>query len=655
MTGSSAAGKSSFCKLLFRSKFSPDYNSTEIMEKKLALSVVEEPNVSNFSMVKQEGEVAWLELNLKNQIEYLKTFLLSEKDKEEFESSSHNHDDDDDDDDDTDEGNDTSRPDKSQTKMVKKIVRAKSFPKSITIEEIKLVTVVDSGGQPEYIHLLPAINIYPTITYIVHDLNKKLDEPAQVRYKKEGCKEAPVKFLNYSNLDMIHLLVCFVTDSLRQPLKQTIKHISFPKESYIGFVGTHYDQVKHDPKIVNIINERLKDIISKHDFVLCAENGTIHPVDNITAGDSKKEGPEVKWIRKQINKKLNEQNQAGTNELPISWMILQLCVQDLCITDHKRYINYEEYKRIAKENASLHDEDEIKASLLYFHFIGILQYFEDPGLCDYIIIDLQWLYNSLAKVMRLSLEDITFVTDGFRGKFNERRLLARHTDCEIKLKDTSKDELEYFFKLLVHLKIIATVKIDRYEYFYLPCMLSNLMTCDEKHKFLLSEPLLIQLKSGFLPRGFFCSLVVHLLEKEPEGWKHQLHESKQNFSDLVIFSLPDKTFLYLYDKIFYLKVEVRHRRKICNTSYHSKIFNELCPYLTKVCSHLSFDEKKLQFGFLCLANKIDCDHIAVVGDLLQIPKPMPNELTCSSEEEHNETKLDESHKMWFEEVSFSIL
>ena len=43
LTGSSAAGKSSFCRLLFGSEeFSTEYNSTDIMENKQALSMVKQ-------------------------------------------------------------------------------------------------------------------------------------------------------------------------------------------------------------------------------------------------------------------------------------------------------------------------------------------------------------------------------------------------------------------------------------------------------------------------------------------------------------------------------------------------------------------------------------------------------------------------------------
>ena len=188
-----------------------------------------------------------------------------------------------------------------QTDIDKKIIASESLPDFLTIDTVKLITVVDTGGQPEYIHLLPVINSFPTITFLVHDLRKKLDDPVQVRYKKAGCEEDPVQILNYSNLDMIHLLMSFVSDSL------SIEHlmlpnISVPQKPYIGFVGTHYDKTG-DGEILTDTNEKLEHVVNERNFktvgVLYPAKGIIYPVNNTTAGDSEKEDPQAKIIREQ--------------------------------------------------------------------------------------------------------------------------------------------------------------------------------------------------------------------------------------------------------------------------------------------------------------------------------------------------------------------
>ena len=622
------------------------------MESKQAVTV------RSCSILKREEEVTWLELDLEHQIKYIKRLLLTKKFLDPKTPTPYKNDGDAGDghggDDDNDkqnidyDGEDESPLETIKTDIDNKIVKSEPLADHLTIETVKLITVVDTGGQPEYIHLLPAINSNPTVTFLVHDLTKKLDDPVQVRYKKKDCEEAPVQILNYSHLDMIHLLMSFVTDSLEHPPEVKKSCISVPRKSCIGFVGTHYDKVKDDPTILKDINDNLNQIVEKRNFkyesVLSPENGIVYAVDNTTAGDSEKEDPTVKTIRGEIEQLTDK---IESNTLPISWMILQMTIQDLCTNHQKRYLTYEEYLKIAKESVSLCDEEEIKASLTYLHFIGTLLYFQEPSLCGYIIVNLQWLYTSLAKIMHLSLKDVTICDTNLRKKFADQRLLPKHDDdCKIKLKDINQEELKYFFNLLVHLKVIAVVTVNSVEFYYLPCILSNLRMCDDKHKHLLSEPLLVQFTSGFLPRGFFCSLVVHLLNNQPEDWEHQLHKSAKNFSDLMIFRLPDHSYLYLYDKIFYLKVEVRHGRLNYPAPYHSKLFVVLHQYLIAVCNQLHFKPQELQYGFLCLADESDGDHIAVI-DLLKASETTE----LCSRKCCNVTKLDESHTIWLEEVS----
>ena len=68
----------------------------------------------------------------------------------------------------------------------------------------------------------------------------------------------------------------------------------------------------------------------------------------------------------------------------------------------------------------------------------------------------------------------------------------------------------------------------------------------------------------------------------------------------------------MHDKIFYLKLEVRHGKRNFNASYHSKLFLVIYRYLLMVCEQLKFDPKKLQCGFLCLDGENGGDHIAVI-------------------------------------------
>ena len=71
--------------------------------------------------------------------------------------------------------------------------------------------------------------------------------------------------------------------------------------------------------------------------------------------------------------------------------------------------------------------------------------------------------------MHISSENVTFDDTKFQVKFNDQRLLAKHDDCKIHLKDINQQELEYLFNLLLRLKVNATVIINNIE-FYIICL-----------------------------------------------------------------------------------------------------------------------------------------------------------------------------------------
>jgi len=374
LCGPAAAGKSSFGHLLFRSKFCCDYKSTDVMDTKQAAVTVR-----NYGMLMEGDEVEWVELDHNNQLKHFKSLVKSYS----FKPSDPLHDElipqseasisplqhtetpi-------SDASNIISRQENIPSQELqssnnqavpssllhqnssptvpsdvavpydhdiapkldveKNIMKSSSLPDSLKIgETVKLITLLDTGGQPEYITLLPAINSVPTISFVVHDLTKKLDDTVLVRYKTEEYKEAPSQFLNYTYLDLIQLLMCLNTDSMesRAYLPQCIP---VPEKSYIGFVGTHYDKVKDKPETLKIIDDKLTSTRKERccQNVLCAKNSLVIRVDNTAAGDC---NTEVKYIRKRVEELTNDMKPM---ELPITWMILQLEMQILCNSNTK--------------------------------------------------------------------------------------------------------------------------------------------------------------------------------------------------------------------------------------------------------------------------------------------------------------------------------
>ena len=624
LTGPPAAGKSSFLNLIFNTMFSDEYSSTDVLKTKQGVL-----SVKSYSQLQKNNETVWLELDPRRQLQQLKSLLKSrsfsvssqivpQKEALHF----------------------VTKVPESQTKIDKSIVESPALPDDLrTGDTYNLVSVFDTGGQPEYIALLPAINSVPTINFVIHDLTKKLVDPVLIRYKRAECEEAPSYILNYSNLEMIQLLICLITDSLEQRIVQLPNCIGIPEQSYIGFVGTHYDKVKDDREVLQNVNDLLTCVIKEKSNlrVLSPGNSVIFPVDNTTAGNPETEDPTIKIVRSQIGELINE---TKPKELPINWMILQVALQDLHA--HK-YITYKKYRTIARENASITDEEEVKASLSYFHILGIVVYFGVAELHNIIVTDLKWLFTNLGKIMHLTPKEIKCLDYHLMEKFKKQRLLAKRL---LKKIDLGVNEMYYLFNTLVHLKIIATVIIEGVEYYYLPCGLSSTIQYIDRCRFLLSEPLLVQFSSGFLPRGFFSSLVVHLLEQLPQNWTPQFCSNTKHFNNVMTFLLPDETFLRLHDHTYYLEVSVRHFKRDVKASYHHVVLPVLKTYLHRVCRQLNFNLQRLQYGFLCHGDYDTDDHIVTLKTL---KVSTPSQLKCSRQPSHT-TVIGESHTAWFKKV-----
>ena len=419
LTGSAAAGKTSFRRLLFGSPFVRYHTSTDVLESRVAYAIH-----NSASLVQSEGskDLIWYQLTPNQQLMYFKSLLDDFCQAEKFEfnlsvddlSSSDNN-----------ILSDTNFDQPLPSPLEEKVLKSDMLSESLHIgKTVKIITIIDTGGQPGYIHLLPAIVSCPTINFIVHDMTKDLEDLVQVWYRKEGHEQLRPYQLNYSNKDLIKLTVSLSTESMNisdNPIKNTSASLRF-----ISFVGTHKDKVK-DPERIKSLNEQLNNTVKqqncKVDVLNSEGRNVLFAVDNTTAGKSESEDSTVKIIRKKIEDAMQRMD---SYPLPITWMILELELQELRDKEKCSYITLKEYSKIAKNSASIVNEEEIKMSLKHYHFLEVLLYYEDiPDLCDYVILDQQWFYNKVSMFVHLPSELISFLRHDSQTLFELSGILLK--------------------------------------------------------------------------------------------------------------------------------------------------------------------------------------------------------------------------------------
>ena len=537
-----------------------------------------------------------------------------------------------------------------------------TFCKPITYlqgEALNIITLLDTGGQPEYIHLLPTINIYPTVTFVIHDLSKSLSDRVLVEYGQHGKYVFTPYHLNYSNLDMIKLLMSAANDSVERPITNIPQLVTTPgsnKKSYICLVGTHADNVSKQK--IGEIERELSTLVNRthcEAAVWQTDNSEVlFPVDNTTAGIDDNEDPVANIIRNKIEILSKEKD---IYELPITWMLLELEIRHVCSKREKAYISFHDCVSVAKETGLMSKTAEVKNVLLYHHLLGVLIYFEEvPGLCDYVIVDHQWWFDKLSNIISITFHEASLDDYHAVQKLKYQGLLSKELLQYVEWKDDIK--VEIFLSLLVHMRIIAPVfkvKQEIKEYFIpflLPaCNLKENTVILDQYGHLQGVPLLVHFQSGILPRGMFCSLIVELLQHSPKGWHpHFSHEGVHHtYSNLISFRLHEGYSLSLLDKVSYLEVQIRHAEKDFSTPVHNGVYNYLVYALTEVCIHLNFDFERLQYGFVCQCGKGIDNHIAIVTDII----PSMHYAECSIDSLHL-LKLDSAHLVWFSSVQISL-
>ena len=681
-TGSGAAGKTSFINLLLKRKFNKDHHSTNVVHTDHAVSF------KKAVLHGSTSEVTWTEFDLELEISCLRSLLLpanlatpenpslatemlpSQSFTEEVHPSKPLA------------SIDQYKSPKPQQSAIKRwftglfvssvnssslstfdnIIDSES-PKHITYqpgEVLSIITLLDTGGQPEYIHLLPTINIYPTVTFVIHDLSKSLGDQVLVEYSELGKHVFTPYHLSYSNLDMIKLLMSAANDSVERPTTNIPQLVTTPgsnKKSYICLVGTHADKVSKR-KVVETERELSTLVNMTHCETAVWQTDSskvLFSVDNTTAGIHNNEDPVANVVRNKIEMLAKEKD---IYELPITWMLLELEIRHVCSKREKPYISFRDCVSVAKERRLMTDAKEVKYVLLYHHMLGVLIYFDEiPGLCDYVIIDHQWWFDKLSNIISITFYKTSLDHDAVQ-KLKYQGLLSKGLLQHVEWKGDIKEE--FFLSLLVHMRIIAPVFTRRKEIeeYFIPLILP---ACDfkknskllDQYGHLQGEPLLVHFQSGILPRGLFCSLIVELLQHPPKGWHpHFSHEGvHHSYSNLISFRLHDGYSLSLLDKVAYLEVQIRHaeRESDFGTPVHNRVYNYLVYALTEVCIHLTFDYDRLQYGFVCRCGKGIDNHIAVVPDIT----PSMHYAECSISSLHL-LKLDSSHLVWFSSAQVSL-
>ena len=667
-SGSSGAGKTSFYKLLMNRKRFKQHISTGLAESEQVIAVVK------VDMHSQDKHVVLSELDIEKEISKLHSLLdtmaSTESSKGKIPA--------------------VSKANSEESKLCTveiQIARKKPHDIPHDIPKIKVIreteaddkimnvfTFMDTGGQPQFISMIPAVNSSAMVTFVVHNVAKSLDDKVTVTH---GDSLGNPTFHPYTtdctNAELIKSLISFSNNSMlrKKPFLEGIcKNTTKNNISYLSFIGSHIDEASTDENIEHTIR-KIDDSLG----TMVADAGIKHvwrkmhpdykyliPVNSLASEGDNKYGTydSVEKIRKKLYNKILEQE---IYNVPIVWLLLELEIRKKC--EKQSFIAYPEIVKLCGEHNLIEKEDDIKNGLRFFHLFGVLLYFDEVSqLCDYVFTDHQWLFNNLTEIVYQSYlnedQDDTDIVEDFeqKGFFTESML----DKCNLKLKYQNeslqeKDFKEGFIELLKYLRLIAPLaKKDKSVVYFMPSLLSTCNFGNDQHnipnKYMPEntvmcdkvEPLLVQFKlkkntdrCGSFPRGTFSCLIVELLQDASTWDIHWLRNRKRVFENLVTLLYKNCLYVTLIDKIFYLEVIIlQEKDNNSNLMHFHKIKQALNTALEQIGSKLNFERFVLTYGFICYK-------CLSIGEHRFLEETSQDALTCCYN--HTKRKTDK-HAIW---------
>lgn len=380
----------------------------------------------------------------------------------------------------------------------------------------------DTGGQPEFQEVLPALLSGPSVFIVVFKLNGHLNQKYRVQFVKSEQQKTVMYESSFMVIETIFQSLASISSMCNYVSRNSNQLV--PIKPKVLLVGTHKDQAtsKHIKSTQRDLKETLENTEYYRDGIVVFESleSPALTINNLSANDE-----DTFKVRTSITRLA--QDPVFKVSVPAPWLALQLSLRVL----DDPVISYEQCAHIANDCGILSD-DELKEALWFLHTkLGVIRYFHQiPELQDIIICDPQIIFN---KINDLIIHTFTFekiqdayVSETFRKKgIFPANVLDKISQPSNKLFTNSK-----IISLLKHMNIIAPIydvhgKVTHY---FMACVLAHAEKAQPQSSLIQTlhnffgrstsicasyiPTLCISFCCGYCPKGIFSALAVDLMK-----------------------------------------------------------------------------------------------------------------------------------------------
>ena len=559
------------------------------------------------------------------------------------------------------------------------------------LEELIMINMVDVGGQPSLMEMLPSLTIGPALYFLFFRLDQELGKSYKVRYHATDKEKETTLESSYCTENVLYQslssIACFGCHSQKDSLS-----------SGVLLFGTYKDKVDNHriSQIASALEEKLlkKTKLYQEGLLRKTLKGNLFfTVDNMNGDES-----EISEIRSEVEQIVKKYFSAIP--IPAAWLMFRIVLHLL----RKPVLSLAQCEAIARR---LSMPTSVEEALWFFHHnIGNLMYYSDiPSMRDIVICDPQVIFDSVSELIidrfcYSNLDCTQYEVDKFfcNGQFSLAQI-----DDKTKHKRSGHLEPAQLVDLLKDLNIIAEIKqgedevdipaTDQSQPLSRPLTAdhsqppiadsSQPTAADQSHpKFIMpavlkyasveelkipaitnpdiqSIPIMIHFDSGFVPFGVFCATTAHIIAHESMlSPKWRLY-GDQVMRNKVTFSIDQAFFATIVSRNRYFEIHVsRHPRTLTRMSLSficSTVRKTVVDSLQAVISKMKFkpyvkmdtsffsSKQPFALAFTCCLEDSHRNH------LMKVVESFPSESCAECLTEGLAVKLENEHMIWFAE------
>ena len=485
----------------------------------------------------------------------------------------------------------------TSSKSAKQVINVMSLDSAVNEDQSKdFLYFLDSGGQPQFLDLLPIFIRSCMVVIFVFDVTKDLDEQLSFSYFEEGE-------------DKSHELCTTMPQSCCEMLENTARVVSSLPENdssslpVLLVVGTHIDKLKDKKEKIKKINQKLMEKLSSLNKRRIDYNEKkdeiLFPIDILR--DKEKMGAE---IRKRL---ICLSSQLQRVQIPLSWCQYERLLNKYSSDNKTSIISLGQCVELGKQMGL--GREEVEDILTFFDSVNTVLYHSNEKF-SIVITDPQLalgMLTSLLKITFTKTDNLALPPDSIRkltesGLFSEdvfRICLKEHYSTHFIPEFGPSDLLQ----LLVDLLVIAATTYGYFIPSALPICSNKINVSAYTARF---DCLLLLSAKGVVLQGVFTALITYLLGQDSKFTLPKPEAiDRQQYRNAVSLVYKSGGCILIVDRFRWLELyysgtndkEAFNIRKTVTSGPCLSALSEVLPY--------SMDDIRFKYGFVCDLHKDD--------------------------------------------------